>query len=63
VYRARYFYGDYCTDDVYAFKTGRKGRTSRPGQVGAVPGLVSFGLVGSNLYGVSMQGTIFRFAP
>jgi glucose/arabinose dehydrogenase len=63
VYRARYFYGDYCTDDVYAFKTGRKGRTSRPGQVGAVPGLVSFGLVGSNLYGASMQGTIFRFAP
>jgi len=57
--RGRYFYGDYCSGGISSFKTGPKGRVGSPVRVATIPDLVSFGRAGTELYAVSVDGTIY----
>jgi glucose/arabinose dehydrogenase len=63
VLHGRYYFGDFCTGGISSFRVGPKGRAGRAIDVGRVRDLVSFGLVGSVLYAVSMDGTVFRLKP
>ena len=59
--RGRYFYGDYCTGEVWSFGTGPHGRTSSPVDSGNVPSLSSFGTNGhGELFALSLDGTLYR---
>ena len=58
--RGRYFFGDFCSGWISSFKTGPKGRASKPVDGSRVPDLVSFGEVGPELYAVSMDGGIYE---
>jgi glucose/arabinose dehydrogenase len=56
----RYYYGDYCSGQIWSFAAGNSGRLSQPGPVGHVPSPVAFGLVGKTLYVVSYTGAIYK---
>ncbi len=59
--RGRYFFGDLCSGSVWSFKTGAKGRASRPVRLrGRVPMLTSFGEDASGeLYAVGLRGGLY----
>jgi hypothetical protein len=56
----RYYYGDYCSGQIWSFKAGNSGRLSKPVTVGHVPAPSAFGLVGSTLYVVSYNGAVYK---
>ena len=59
--RGRYFYGDYCTGNVWSFRVGKYGRASRPAVSGHVPSVSGFGVAGyGELYAVSLAGKLYK---
>jgi hypothetical protein len=57
----RYYFGDFCSGRIWYFKVGPMGRgPGRVVELDRVPDLVSFGEIGSTLYAVSMDGTVYR---
>jgi glucose/arabinose dehydrogenase len=63
VFGGRYYYGDYCSGQVFSFGAGPKGRTSAPRLEGVVPSVSSFGIGPDGaLYAVSLQGTLFKIS-
>jgi glucose/arabinose dehydrogenase len=55
VVKGRYYYGDYCSGQVWSLKRG-----SRPVAVGKVPSLSSFGIGGDGaLYATSLGGALY----
>jgi glucose/arabinose dehydrogenase len=59
VHRGRYYYGDYCTGEIWSFRVGAHGRAGSPRRVGNVPSISSFGTDGAgHLFAVSLDGSI-----
>ena len=59
VVNGRYYYGDYCSGQVWSFKAGN-GRLSAPVESGKVPSLSSFGVGGDGtLYATSLSGELY----
>jgi glucose/arabinose dehydrogenase len=57
---ARYYYGDYCSGEIWSFKAGN-GRLGAPVTSGNVPSLSSFGLGGDgSLYATSLGGALYK---
>jgi glucose/arabinose dehydrogenase len=60
VVNARYYYGDYCSGEIWSFKAGN-GRLSAPVAAGRVPSLSSFGIGGDGaLYATSLGGALYK---
>jgi glucose/arabinose dehydrogenase len=60
VVNGRYFYGDFCSGQIWSFKAGN-GRLSAPVESGKVPSLSSFGIGGDGaLYATSLSGALYK---
>jgi glucose/arabinose dehydrogenase len=60
VVNGRYYYGDYCSGQVWSFRAG-DGRLGAPVAAGKVPSLSSFGLGADGaLYATSLDGALYR---
>jgi len=60
VVNCRYYYGDYCSGQIWSFKAGN-GRLSAPVASGNVPSLSSFGIGGDGaLYATSLGGGLYK---
>jgi glucose/arabinose dehydrogenase len=60
VVNGRYYYGDYCSGQIWSFKAGN-GRLSAPVASGNVPSLSSFGIGGDgSLYATSLGGALYK---
>ena len=58
--RGRYFYGDYCTGDVWSLRVSR-GRATIRHEPTNIPDLASFGEdLRGEVYAVSLNGGIYR---
>ena len=62
VVNRRYYYGDYCSGQIWSFRAGN-GRLSAPVSSGRVPSLSSFGIGGGgSLYATSLAGALYRLS-